>query len=142
MIRRPPRSTRTDTLVPYTTLFRSHRERLAVAGEGDRNLGGHHVAGLGGAAVAAVQDLLFSRAGQGIVLEVRFRHCGSERTATRSGRSVWAPPLTLPERRTRRDLGDTAKRRTIADTAAPAHTEAHADHQTAHATENMPINKE
>src|SRR3546814_9799374 len=25
MIRRPPRSTRTDTLFPYTTLFRSHR---------------------------------------------------------------------------------------------------------------------
>src|SRR3546814_9004512 len=38
MIRRPPRSTRTDTLFPYTTLFRSGlavglgpgRERLAV----------------------------------------------------------------------------------------------------------------
>src|SRR3546814_5257571 len=27
MIRRPPRSTRTDTLVPYTTLFRSVAER-------------------------------------------------------------------------------------------------------------------
>src|SRR3546814_140275 len=27
MIRRPPRSTRTDTLLPYTTLFRSHDER-------------------------------------------------------------------------------------------------------------------
>src|SRR3546814_5982725 len=27
MIRRPPRSTRTDTLFPYTTLFRSARER-------------------------------------------------------------------------------------------------------------------
>src|SRR3546814_10440734 len=27
MIRRPPRSTRTDTLFPYTTLFRSHRQR-------------------------------------------------------------------------------------------------------------------
>src|SRR3546814_3096794 len=27
MIRRPPRSTRTDTLFPYTTLFRSHGER-------------------------------------------------------------------------------------------------------------------
>src|SRR3546814_7605728 len=27
MIRRPPRSTRTDTLVPYTTLFRSHGQR-------------------------------------------------------------------------------------------------------------------
>src|SRR3546814_9002821 len=26
MIRRPPRSTRTDTLFPYTTLFRSHAE--------------------------------------------------------------------------------------------------------------------
>src|SRR3546814_12635296 len=25
MIRRPPRSTRTDTLFPYTTLFRSYR---------------------------------------------------------------------------------------------------------------------
>src|SRR3546814_13349429 len=25
-IRRPPRSTRTDTLFPYTTLFRSYRE--------------------------------------------------------------------------------------------------------------------
>src|SRR3546814_9212057 len=29
MIRRPPRSTRTDTLFPYTTLFRSERVRLA-----------------------------------------------------------------------------------------------------------------
>src|SRR3546814_5737461 len=27
MIRRPPRSTRTDTLFPYTTLFRSRRRR-------------------------------------------------------------------------------------------------------------------
>src|SRR3546814_6905831 len=27
MIRRPPRSTRTDTLFPYTTLFRSNLER-------------------------------------------------------------------------------------------------------------------
>src|SRR3546814_5577224 len=27
MIRRPPRSTRTDTLFPYTTLFRSHECR-------------------------------------------------------------------------------------------------------------------
>src|SRR3546814_8429093 len=29
MLRRPPRSTRTDTLFPYTTLFRSHRRRPA-----------------------------------------------------------------------------------------------------------------
>src|SRR3546814_13191805 len=32
MIRRPPRSTRTDTLLPYTTLFRSDALRLALCG--------------------------------------------------------------------------------------------------------------
>src|SRR3546814_19552729 len=30
MIRRPPRSTRTDTLFPYTTLFRSFQDRHQV----------------------------------------------------------------------------------------------------------------
>src|SRR3546814_10001635 len=34
MIRRPPRSTRTDTLFPYTTLFRSGAERRAAALDG------------------------------------------------------------------------------------------------------------
>src|SRR3546814_14814942 len=32
MIRRPPRSTRTDTLFPYTTLFRSSEELIGVLG--------------------------------------------------------------------------------------------------------------
>src|SRR3546814_6748138 len=32
MIRRPPRSTRTDTLFPYTTLFRSQLGRRGPAG--------------------------------------------------------------------------------------------------------------
>src|SRR3546814_790565 len=32
MIRRPPRSTRTDTLFPYTTLFRSDERLIAVFG--------------------------------------------------------------------------------------------------------------
>src|SRR3546814_5636263 len=32
MIRRPPRSTRTDTLFPYTTLFRSIARQLSDAG--------------------------------------------------------------------------------------------------------------
>src|SRR3546814_3892480 len=31
MIRRPPRSTRTDTLFPYTTLFRSQAGAVALA---------------------------------------------------------------------------------------------------------------
>src|SRR3546814_3909168 len=38
MIRRPPRSTRTDTLFPYTTLFRSRRAGRAADGRG--RLGG------------------------------------------------------------------------------------------------------
>src|SRR3546814_2778918 len=33
MIRRPPRSTRTDTPCPYTTLFRSAGERLDAVGD-------------------------------------------------------------------------------------------------------------
>src|SRR3546814_9934719 len=33
MIRRPPRSTRTDTLLPYTTLFRSIEAIMAAAAQ-------------------------------------------------------------------------------------------------------------
>src|SRR3546814_6455660 len=53
MIRRPPRSTRTDTLFPYTTLFRSdiqaaaaeaERAPLAVLAGRRRGLLQHHVA--------------------------------------------------------------------------------------------------
>src|SRR3546814_3831192 len=41
MIRRPPRSTRTDTLFPYTTRFRSHRSSLTdAAGYWQTPLGG------------------------------------------------------------------------------------------------------
>src|SRR3546814_9374586 len=42
MIRRPPRSTRTDTLFPYTTLFRSLRrpqQRTGVVGDVRGRLG-------------------------------------------------------------------------------------------------------
>src|SRR3546814_10358636 len=35
MIRRPPRSTRTDTLFPYTTLFRSPDEKRSETGSED-----------------------------------------------------------------------------------------------------------
>src|SRR3546814_11027379 len=44
MIRRPPRSTRTDTLFPYTTLFRSS------AGRADRRSGAAARGRIGGAA--------------------------------------------------------------------------------------------
>src|SRR3546814_19968254 len=35
MKRRPPRSTRTDTLFPYTTLFRSPEDGSTASGQGD-----------------------------------------------------------------------------------------------------------
>src|SRR3546814_3974399 len=46
MIRRPPRSTRTDTLFPYTTLFRSGQLHIAPTGqalqlEGSDAVGAH-----------------------------------------------------------------------------------------------------
>src|SRR3546814_2059124 len=37
MIRRPPRSTRTDTLFPYTTLFRSQEAAVVEDRMGDRD---------------------------------------------------------------------------------------------------------
>src|SRR3546814_14931377 len=42
MIRRPPRSTRTDTLFPYTTLFRSDQDETDR--QRDRQPGGEHQA--------------------------------------------------------------------------------------------------
>src|SRR3546814_12712851 len=77
MIRRPPRSTRTDTLFPYTTLFRSegaaqfgerdqiaarapHRSRIAPAAEADPALVAavrvHHIELLPARAIAFEHD--------------------------------------------------------------------------------------
>src|SRR3546814_4214224 len=47
MIRRPPRSTRTDTLFPYTTLFRSRREDTRPRAGKEYGFG-HGTAGLQG----------------------------------------------------------------------------------------------
>src|SRR3546814_8289250 len=51
MLRRPPRSPRTDTLFPYTTLFRSWRSwgKRGVAGGADGGAGPVAVAGAGAA---------------------------------------------------------------------------------------------
>src|SRR3546814_3600001 len=48
MIRRPPRSTRTDTLFPYTTLFRSPPAAHGALAPGDdgRQIGRAHHAGV------------------------------------------------------------------------------------------------
>src|SRR3546814_12283101 len=47
MIRRPPRSTRTDTLFPYTTLFRSTRRAEPPGRTGARGTG-RHLTGIAG----------------------------------------------------------------------------------------------
>src|SRR3546814_20522408 len=56
MIRRPPRSTRTDTLFPYTTLFRSAR----ILAEAAQQSLARHAPGfeLGGMLVDGVGDLM------------------------------------------------------------------------------------
>src|SRR3546814_20337166 len=56
MIRRPPRSTRTDTLFPYTTLFRSLSGATEVrfgTGDEEKTLVGRVPAGIGPFAVHA-----------------------------------------------------------------------------------------
>src|SRR3546814_17898892 len=86
MIRRPPRSTRTDTLFPYTTLFRSrHIAALGAdaksgereAGGGDRRkgiarpaIGREAIFGVGG-----VPEIADSALGQ-LVRKGRFGHWG------------------------------------------------------------------
>src|SRR3546814_15951537 len=56
MIRRPPRSTRTDTLFPYTTLFRSNILGVVIGNLdllSERVLGDQQVAGLADSALDA-----------------------------------------------------------------------------------------
>src|SRR3546814_12403261 len=80
MIRRPPRSTRTDTLFPYTTLFRSVQgvqDRVAgPVGRGAGALRGALAVFGGHAAERALVDLAFlgARERHALVLE-----CGDRR---------------------------------------------------------------
>src|SRR3546814_16596060 len=54
MVRRPPRSTRTDTLFPYTTLFRSERGQREADGDQERPRAAHRSA-LGDGNVVALR---------------------------------------------------------------------------------------
>src|SRR3546814_5744144 len=66
MIRRPPRSTRTDTLFPYTTLFRSKRDLPLV-------VAARHAVDLADRLVAFVDE-------QQSVLGQIFEQCGRRRS--------------------------------------------------------------
>src|SRR3546814_5291184 len=83
MIRRPPRSTRTDTLFPYTTLFRSKADFYAAL---DRHLG-----------IATVPDYaaLIAEAGQDNALSDAYRMAAVEDARSR-GLSVHALDLATP----------------------------------------------
>src|SRR3546814_621735 len=61
MIRRPPRATRTDTLFPYTTLFRSARE-LRRDGQGGAFRREQRIVGAVGARQRAVESVIGDRA--------------------------------------------------------------------------------
>src|SRR3546814_18161932 len=70
MIRRPPRATRTDTLVPYTTLFRSLERRRATALQ--RHGAGINVdhTGLAG----EIPDLFVDDGRLGLLADTRYLH--------------------------------------------------------------------
>src|SRR3546814_2594735 len=81
MVRRPPRSTRTDTLFPYTTLFRSwaqaadRRARRAIAGGG----AGTRRAGAGMGRTAGAVVLRGGRPGSKVRLIPALRKIDSRR---------------------------------------------------------------
>src|SRR3546814_5114561 len=67
MIRRPPRSTRTDTLFPYTTLFRSGADRAFLLDpHPDRRKSGQFLQGL--------EQRLAEQRGRGADADARFFH--------------------------------------------------------------------
>src|SRR3546814_11343546 len=117
MLRRPPRSTRTDTLFPYTTLFRSHpakrgvhcprpRCRIILVGFGTSHLiqhgcqavdiilypvgdGAHFVARSGRACLAAGAVIALDKENERVVTRSEERRVGKECVST--SRSRWSP---------------------------------------------------
>src|SRR3546814_4571773 len=77
MIRRPPRSTRTDTLFPYTTLFRSADAAADLSAQifGKANADCHLAAARGQLLQIATSELAFQ---YGISPNVRHGHATNE----------------------------------------------------------------
>src|SRR3546814_13771090 len=97
MIRRPPRSTRTDTLFPYTTLFRSIGVGLAIGLGPDMLSGGEtligEIIGLASALCWATATIINKRAnlpfGPWGLSRSEERRVGKECVST--CRSRWSP---------------------------------------------------
>src|SRR3546814_12040634 len=92
MIRRPPRSTRPDTFLPYTTLFRSQR-----VGEAGQHLLGTDLPELAPAAIPVGEDFFRPFAAR------RPRVIGDQRLQRRFPmRAVQAPPQDRLDRKSTR----------------------------------------
>src|SRR3546814_19875663 len=100
MIRRPPRSTRTDTLFPYTTLFRSPEPRLDPVDRAAHRRRGEPEAAPGGRKTSLGdgrgKDFHRSRTvAAAVPLCVHFKNRTEERRGGEEGvstcRSTWSP---------------------------------------------------
>src|SRR3546814_11952717 len=99
MIRRPPRSTRTDTLFPYTTLFRSHQRGSAA-----RQIDPHGIPRREDRRVAAMYgDAAISFDGEGTCVDEREDRAVVQHDLRRSTRRL--DPLTGIERSEERRVG-------------------------------------
>src|SRR3546814_19192162 len=85
MIRRPPRSTRTDTLFPYTTLFRSPIQPPVVRVAACAVLGNPHA---GAADAANLDDCIAESARIGQILVGKCMESLGERTPIAFGKGV------------------------------------------------------
>src|SRR3546814_17776877 len=72
IVRRPPRSTRTDTLFPYTTLFRSQRADRAAGIFDDMTGAARRADGAGD----VEDDVLRRHAGADVALDAHFHRLG------------------------------------------------------------------
>src|SRR3546814_5980878 len=77
MIPPPPRSTRTDTLCPYTTLFRARLQRRVLQGGQRRGIGHVGVQHAGRARVLAVNARMDAEGG-GLQLALALQHLAGE----------------------------------------------------------------
>src|SRR3546814_10340085 len=105
MIRRPPRSTRTDTLFPYTTLFRSpcapERSGMSAAVEGlQSTLAAEHAAVwlygvLGGQTSSSAQPSLSKRIGETYVIHRSEEHTSELQSLMRISYAVFCLKKTI-----------------------------------------------
>src|SRR3546814_19762598 len=102
MIRRPPRSTRSDTLFPYTTLFRS------VAPEGGHQAGARRlVVGI----PDAMRDRIVDRRQVAAPQPVVVGQAGIERLHPRAARAVALDAMRSEERRVGKEGVSTCRSR-------------------------------